>query len=148
MYCLRYWARNVRKGKVKSGGIKIGNESASWILLFDSPFREIILIIFRNIIQFLVVLFSLLLWLHQHFLSLYKKAWFEKINLYTDVWLHLLTFVDLGRNISLHMITRRSRIASIKALTINQTLIICTSWSTAFSPGNYDNFLIWVIGRT
>ena len=28
MYCLRYWARYVRKGKVKSGGIKIGNESA------------------------------------------------------------------------------------------------------------------------
>ena len=41
MYCLRYWARYVRKGEVKSGGIKIGNESASWILLLDSPFREI-----------------------------------------------------------------------------------------------------------
>ena len=38
MYCLRYWARYVRKGEVKSGGIKIGNES---------------------IIQFLVVLFPL-----------------------------------------------------------------------------------------
>ena len=25
MYCLRYWARYVRKGEVKSGGIKIGN---------------------------------------------------------------------------------------------------------------------------
>ena len=24
MYCLRYWARYVRKGEVKSGGIKIG----------------------------------------------------------------------------------------------------------------------------
>ena len=32
MYCLRYWARYVRKGEVKSGGIKIGNESASWTL--------------------------------------------------------------------------------------------------------------------
>ena len=41
MNCLRYWARYVRKGEVKSGGIKIGNESASWILLLDSPFREI-----------------------------------------------------------------------------------------------------------
>ena len=39
MYCLRYWARYVRKGEVKSGGIKIGNESASWILLLDSPFK-------------------------------------------------------------------------------------------------------------
>ena len=38
MYCLRYWARYVRKGEVKSGGIKIGNESASWILLLDSHF--------------------------------------------------------------------------------------------------------------
>ena len=28
MNCLRYWARYVRKGKVKSGGIKNGNESA------------------------------------------------------------------------------------------------------------------------
>ena len=37
MYCLRYWARYVRKGEVKSGGIKIGNESASWILLLNSP---------------------------------------------------------------------------------------------------------------
>ena len=43
MYCLRYWARYVRKGEVKSGGIKIGNELASWILLLDSPFREIII---------------------------------------------------------------------------------------------------------
>ena len=41
MYCVVYWARYVRKGEVKSGGIKIGNESASWILLLDSPFREI-----------------------------------------------------------------------------------------------------------
>ena len=41
MYCLRYWARYVRKGEVKSGGIKIENESVSWILLLDSPFREI-----------------------------------------------------------------------------------------------------------
>ena len=24
MYCLRYWARYMRKGEVKSGGIKIG----------------------------------------------------------------------------------------------------------------------------
>ena len=24
MYCLRYWARYVRKGEMKSGGIKIG----------------------------------------------------------------------------------------------------------------------------
>ena len=44
MYCLRYWARYVRKGEVKSGGIKIGNESASLILLLDSPFREMNLI--------------------------------------------------------------------------------------------------------
>ena len=29
------------RGEVKSEGIKIGNESASWILLLDSPFREI-----------------------------------------------------------------------------------------------------------
>ena len=29
----------MRKGEVKSGGIKIGNESASWILLLYSPFR-------------------------------------------------------------------------------------------------------------
>ena len=37
MNCLRYWARYVRKGEVKSGGIKNGNESAPWILLLDSP---------------------------------------------------------------------------------------------------------------
>ena len=30
----------MRKGEVKSGGIKIGNESASWNLLLDSPFIE------------------------------------------------------------------------------------------------------------
>ena len=41
MNCLRYWARYVRKGEVKGGGIKNGNESASWILLLDSPFRII-----------------------------------------------------------------------------------------------------------
>ena len=28
-YYLRYWARYVCKGEVKSGGIKIGNESSS-----------------------------------------------------------------------------------------------------------------------
>ena len=38
-----YWARYVRKGEVKSGGIKIENELASWILLLDSQFREITL---------------------------------------------------------------------------------------------------------
>ena len=27
MYCLRYWARYVCKGELKSGGIKIGNKS-------------------------------------------------------------------------------------------------------------------------
>ena len=27
MYYLRYWARYVRKGELKSGGIKIGNKS-------------------------------------------------------------------------------------------------------------------------
>ena len=37
MNCLRYWARYVRKGEVKGGGMKNGNESASWILLLDSP---------------------------------------------------------------------------------------------------------------
>ena len=26
MYCVVYWARYVRKGEVKRGGIKIGNE--------------------------------------------------------------------------------------------------------------------------
>ena len=31
MNCLKYWARYVRKGEVKSGGIKNGNESAPWI---------------------------------------------------------------------------------------------------------------------
>ena len=41
MNCLRYWARYVRKGEVKGGGIKNENESASWILLLDSPFRII-----------------------------------------------------------------------------------------------------------
>ena len=30
MNCLRYWARYMRKGEVKSGGIKNGNKSASW----------------------------------------------------------------------------------------------------------------------
>ena len=29
------------RGEVKSGGINIGNELASWILLLYSPFREI-----------------------------------------------------------------------------------------------------------
>ena len=29
----------MRKGKVKSGGVKNGNESASWNLLLDNPFR-------------------------------------------------------------------------------------------------------------
>ena len=29
------------KAEVKGGGIKIGNELASWILLLDSPFRVI-----------------------------------------------------------------------------------------------------------
>ena len=33
MNCLRHWARYMRKGEVKGGGIKIGNKSASWILL-------------------------------------------------------------------------------------------------------------------
>ena len=33
MYCLRYWARYVRKEEVKSGGIKVGNESASWAVV-------------------------------------------------------------------------------------------------------------------
>ena len=28
MNCLNYWARYVRKGEVKGGGIKNGNESA------------------------------------------------------------------------------------------------------------------------
>ena len=41
MNCLRYWARYVRKREVKGGGIKNGNESASQILLLDSPFRII-----------------------------------------------------------------------------------------------------------
>ena len=31
MNCLRYWVRYVRKGEVKSGGIKNGNESVSWM---------------------------------------------------------------------------------------------------------------------
>ena len=31
MNCLRYWVRYVCKGEVKSGGIKNGNESASWM---------------------------------------------------------------------------------------------------------------------
>ena len=31
MNCLRNWARYVRKAEVKGGGIKIGNESASWM---------------------------------------------------------------------------------------------------------------------
>ena len=131
MYCLRYWARYVRKGEVKSGGIKIGNESTFWkwikivvfflvelwastlcaevvlaiqhllgccilgetsqrrsapVTKFSQPRTWISLkrasaapqsklccvipffrlIIFRSIIQFLVVLFPLLLWLHQH----------------------------------------------------------------------------------
>ena len=57
MYCLRYWARYVRKGEVKGGGIKIGNESAKLCYVI----HFFILIIFRSIIQFLVVLFSLLL---------------------------------------------------------------------------------------
>ena len=41
MNCLRNWVRYMRKGEEKSGGIKIENESTSWILLLDSPFREI-----------------------------------------------------------------------------------------------------------
>ena len=41
MNCLRYWARYVCKGEVKGGGIKNGNESASWILLLDNLFRII-----------------------------------------------------------------------------------------------------------
>ena len=45
MNCLRYWVRYVRKGEVKGGGIKNGNESASWILLLDSPFRVITIFI-------------------------------------------------------------------------------------------------------
>ena len=135
MYCLRYWARYVHKGEVKSGGIKIGNEHKkkkyrdSWqgrvfflvefwawtlcaeivlaiqhllgccilgetsqrrsapVTKFSQPRAWIslkrasvapqsklccvipffILIILRSIIQFLVVLFPLLLWLHQHY---------------------------------------------------------------------------------
>ena len=43
MNCLRYWAKYVRKGKVKGGGIKNENESASRILLLDSLFRVIII---------------------------------------------------------------------------------------------------------
>ena len=43
MNCLRYWARYVCRGEVKGGGIKNGNESASWILLLDSPFKIIII---------------------------------------------------------------------------------------------------------
>ena len=41
MNCLRNWARYMHKGEVKGRGIKNGNESASWILLLDSPFRII-----------------------------------------------------------------------------------------------------------
>ena len=36
MNCLKYWTRYMREGEVKGGGIKNGNESASWILLLDS----------------------------------------------------------------------------------------------------------------
>ena len=36
---------NCLKGEVKGGGIKNGNESASWILLLDSPFRVITIFI-------------------------------------------------------------------------------------------------------
>ena len=32
MYCLRYWSRYVRKGEVKSGGIKIGNTTLVGLL--------------------------------------------------------------------------------------------------------------------
>ena len=41
MNCFKYWARYMRKGEVKGGGIKNENESVSWILLLDSPFRVI-----------------------------------------------------------------------------------------------------------
>ena len=34
----------VRKGEVKGGGVKSGNESTSWILL-NNPFRKIIIFI-------------------------------------------------------------------------------------------------------
>ena len=40
MNCLRYWAKYVRKGEVKSGCIKKANESDSWILLLDSSFNQ------------------------------------------------------------------------------------------------------------
>ena len=33
MNCLRNWVRYVRKGEVKSGGIKNGNESAPWAVV-------------------------------------------------------------------------------------------------------------------
>ena len=41
MNCLKYWVRYVCKGEVKDGSIKNGNESVSWILLLDNPFRII-----------------------------------------------------------------------------------------------------------
>ena len=37
MNYLKYWARYVRKGEVKSGGIKNGNESAPWIKEGENP---------------------------------------------------------------------------------------------------------------
>ena len=43
MNCLRYWARYVRKGEVKSGGIKNGNESASKVPTDEMSEEEYIL---------------------------------------------------------------------------------------------------------
>ena len=41
MNCLRNQVRYVHNGEVKGGGIENGNESASQILLLDSPFKII-----------------------------------------------------------------------------------------------------------
>ena len=55
MNCLRYWARYVRKGEVKSGDIKNGYKSAPWILQLDSPFKIITIIIVFAPTLFLVI---------------------------------------------------------------------------------------------
>ena len=45
----------MRKGKMKGGGIKNGSESASWILLLDSPFRVITISVSRCVISIIIV---------------------------------------------------------------------------------------------
>ena len=58
MNYFRYWIRYVRKGDVKGGGVKNGNELASWILLLDNSFRIITISVGESMARWAVSVFK------------------------------------------------------------------------------------------